>query len=238
MTLHATNGGYIGVDGRKAKSLADKHAAAVTLLLAPDNADTGIINKLGGTTISNSGVTLVYATDPWGRYNKVLGFGGSQKISLTNLNINQLDGATDYTVEVWFNKVGTGYGQLIGKPVSGGQWGLGADTNLYYDFPSNNASWYLRTPTNAVGVWTFAAVVRQGNTVFHYKDNAYLGSREVPATAQFSELLEVGSEHGSWYHNGKIAALRITKAAREQDQLMYSRPPSSTDRALSGVWSI
>lgn len=177
-----------------------------------------------GATYTRTGSTTISTADSkFGGASGRFPGSGSNLITPSVAGLNF--GTTDFTVEMWINRVGTAAATkgLICKTTTGGiaAWGMTIDPNerLSCRFSTNGTSGTLINTSTilAASTWHHVAFVRNGGTLLVFVNGVQEGSNAIGGAAIWSDsaAVSIGSvyQDASSGFNGYIDELRITKGA-------------------------
>jgi hypothetical protein len=125
-------------------------------------------------------------------------------------------GTGDFTVEAWVNPSAlSGDSFIISATGSGGFFvGYSSTTILGWGWGRNGVAWDYRVASTATtGTWQHLAITRSGSSMRMFVNGTQAGTTQTISTAYDLGLTSttIGSQGASYYLNGYIDDLRVTK---------------------------
>ena len=141
----------------------------------------------------------------------VIDFDGSDNIS-SSLSLN---GASSFTVSVWFNPTTlSGSKYMLGQWQDGDQsnstWAIATVGTLLYFFIQDNAGTKVISTNQSTGVWTNAIAIYTGSSIKLYVNNILINTVSAGSLNSGSKSFRIGDDfNGSNGFDGKISNVAI-----------------------------
>lgn len=198
----------------------DPNFASVTTLMHFEGSGFGDSSS-SPNIFTNSGATISTAQKKFGTQSAL--FNGTSSRITTPYSTDYVFGSGDFTVECWIYPLA--YTNPASAVISfwsntqGWAWELGlSGSNPYASF---NGNIYVYAPVVSLNAWHHLCVSRRGPTIALYVDGVFGNSIDFGTTAIIATgaALTIGcvSAPNTWYFNGYIDEVRITKGVARYD---------------------
>jgi hypothetical protein len=198
-----------------------------------------------GEQAQNSGKLPDTSTNEWQFPNGVLqdyvmDFNGGDNIS-SSLSLN---GASSFTVSVWFNPTTlSGSKYILGQWQDGDQsnstWAIATVGTLLYFFIQDNTGTKVISTNQSTGVWTNAIAIYTGSSIKLYVNNILINTVSAGSLNSGSKSFRIGDDfNGGNGFDGKISNVAIwnTDQSTNKDNIYNNGSPQTSYTVSPQNW--